>query len=118
LLGVCLGHQAIGLAFGGSVVRAIAPMHGKTSSIKHDGLGVFAGIASPFTVARYHSLVVERKGLPEALEVSAQTEDDGTVMSLRHRVFPIHVLQFHPESILTREGAHLLRNFLSFGSTP
>jgi anthranilate synthase/aminodeoxychorismate synthase-like glutamine amidotransferase len=118
LLGVCLGHQAIGMAFGGSVVRAIAPMHGKTSSIQHDGQGVFAGIASPFTVARYHSLVVERKGLPADLEVAAQTEDDGTVMALRHRLFPIHGVQFHPESILTREGAHLLRNFLSLGATP
>jgi anthranilate synthase/aminodeoxychorismate synthase-like glutamine amidotransferase len=117
LLGVCLGHQAIGMAFGGSVVRAIAPMHGKTSSIQHDGRGVFAGIASPFTVGRYHSLVVERQGLPEDLEISAQTEDDGTVMALRHRVFPIHGVQFHPESVLTREGAHLLRNFLGLGVT-
>ncbi|HEV3217657.1 MAG TPA: aminodeoxychorismate/anthranilate synthase component II [Vicinamibacterales bacterium] len=115
LLGVCLGHQAIGMAFGGSVVRAPAPMHGKTSTIKHDGKGVFAGIASPFTVARYHSLVVERTDLPDALEISAQTEDDGTVMAVRHRHFPIHGVQFHPESILTREGPHLLRNFLSLG---
>jgi anthranilate synthase/aminodeoxychorismate synthase-like glutamine amidotransferase len=115
LLGVCLGHQAIGMAFGGSVVRAAAPMHGKTSTIKHDGKGVFAGIASPFTVARYHSLVVERTDLPDALEISAQTEDDGTVMAVRHRHFPIHGVQFHPESILTREGPHLLRNFLSLG---
>jgi anthranilate synthase/aminodeoxychorismate synthase-like glutamine amidotransferase len=112
LLGVCLGHQAIGMAFGGSVVRAIAPMHGKTSAISHDGRGVFAGIASPFTVARYHSLVVQRDGLPAELEVSAQTEDDGTVMALRHRTYPIHGVQFHPESIMTREGSHLLRNFL------
>jgi anthranilate synthase/aminodeoxychorismate synthase-like glutamine amidotransferase len=112
LLGVCLGHQAIGMAFGGSVVRAIAPMHGKTSAISHDGRGVFAGIASPFTVARYHSLVVQRDGLPSELEVSAQTEDDGTVMALRHRTYPIHGVQFHPESIMTREGSHLLRNFL------
>jgi anthranilate synthase/aminodeoxychorismate synthase-like glutamine amidotransferase len=115
LLGVCLGHQAIGMAFGGSVVRATTPMHGKTSTIKHDGKGVFAGIASPFTVARYHSLVVERKDLPDVLELSAQTEDDGTVMAVRHRQFPIHGVQFHPESIMTREGAHLLRNFLSLG---
>ena len=113
VLGVCLGHQAIGMAFGGSVVRATSPMHGKTSSITHDGRGVFAGIASPLTVARYHSLVVERAGLPTELEVSAQTEEDGTVMALRHRAFPIHGVQFHPESIMTREGAHLLRNFLS-----
>jgi anthranilate synthase/aminodeoxychorismate synthase-like glutamine amidotransferase len=113
LLGVCLGHQAIGMAFGGSVVRAIAPMHGKTSAISHDGRGVFAGIASPFTVARYHSLVVQRQGLPGDLEVSAQTEDDGTIMALRHKTYPIHGVQFHPESIMTREGSHLLRNFLN-----
>jgi anthranilate synthase/aminodeoxychorismate synthase-like glutamine amidotransferase len=112
LLGVCLGHQAIGMAFGGSVVRANAPMHGKTSTIKHDGRGVFTGIASPFSVARYHSLMVERDGLPADLEISAQTEDDGTVMGLRHKTYPIHGVQFHPESIMTREGSHLLRNFL------
>jgi anthranilate synthase/aminodeoxychorismate synthase-like glutamine amidotransferase len=112
LLGVCLGHQAIGMAFGGSVVRAKAPMHGKTSSISHDGRGVFSGIASPLTVARYHSLVVDRTGWPQELEVAAQTEDDGTVMALRHRHYPIHGVQFHPESIMTREGHHLLRNFL------
>jgi len=116
LLGVCLGHQAIGVAFGGSVVRATAPMHGKTSTISHDGRGVFAGIASPFIVGRYHSLVVQKAGLPTALEISAQTEDDGTIMALRHREFPIHGVQFHPESILTREGQHLLRNFLKVGS--
>ena len=117
LLGVCLGHQAIGMAFGGSVVRANAPMHGKTSTIKHDGLGVFAGIASPFSVARYHSLVVQREGLPGDLEVSAQTEDDGTVMALRHKTYPIHGVQFHPESIMTREGSHLLRNFVNLGAS-
>jgi anthranilate synthase/aminodeoxychorismate synthase-like glutamine amidotransferase len=111
LLGVCLGHQAIGMAFGGAVVRANAPMHGKTSSITHDGQGVFAGIATPLTVARYHSLVVDRKGWPDELEISAQTADD-TVMALRHRKYPIHGVQFHPESIMTREGQHLLRNFL------
>ena len=113
LLGVCLGHQAIGMAFGGAVVRAIAPMHGKTSSISHDGQGVFANIASPLNVARYHSLVVDRKGLPAELEVAAQVDNDGTVMALRHRTFPIHGVQFHPESIMTREGQHLLRNFLN-----
>ena len=112
LLGVCLGHQAIGMAFGGVVVRANAPMHGKTSTIAHNGHGVFAGIATPLTVARYHSLVVDRKGWPEDLEITAQTEDDGTVMALRHRRYPIHGVQFHPESIMTREGHHLLRNFL------
>jgi anthranilate synthase/aminodeoxychorismate synthase-like glutamine amidotransferase len=112
LLGVCLGHQAIGMAFGGAVVRANAPMHGKTSAITHDGQGVFAGMASPLTVARYHSLVVDRAGWPPELEIAAQTEDDGTVMALRHRSYPIHGVQFHPESIMTREGQHLLRNFL------
>jgi anthranilate synthase component II len=112
LLGVCLGHQAIGLAFGGSIVRANAPMHGKTSVISHDGKGVFTGIASPFSVARYHSLVIDRAPWPEALEVTAQTEEDGTVMAVRHRTFPIHGVQFHPESIMTKEGHHLLRNFL------
>src|SRR5689334_6177485 len=96
VLGVCLGHQAIGAAFGGSVVRAAAPMHGKTSTIEHDGRGVFAGIASPFTVARYHSLVVQRDGMPAELEISAQTEDDGTVMAVRHKSYPIHGVQFHP----------------------
>jgi anthranilate synthase/aminodeoxychorismate synthase-like glutamine amidotransferase len=118
LLGVCLGHQAIGMAFGGAVVRAKAPMHGKTSSVSHDGRGVFAGIASPFTVARYHSLVVDKAGLPGDLIVSAQTEDDGTVMALRHQKYPIHGVQFHPESILTREGSHLLRNFLNVEARP
>ena len=113
VLGVCLGHQAIGMAFGGSVVRARVPMHGKTSAISHDGRGVFSGIASPLTVARYHSLGVAREGWPDDLEITAQTEDDGTVMALRHREFPIHGVQFHPESIMTREGQHLLRNFLA-----
>ena len=116
VLGVCLGHQAIGMAFGGQVVRANVPMHGKTSAIKHDGQGVFAGIASPLTVARYHSLVVQKDGLPKELEVTAQTEDDGTIMALRHREFPIYGVQFHPESIMTREGQHLLRNFLKVGT--
>ena len=113
VLGVCLGHQAIGVAFGGEVVRASVPMHGKTSNISHDGKGVFANIASPLSVARYHSLVVDRKGWPATLEVAAQVDNDGTVMALRHRTFPIHGVQFHPESIMTREGQHLLRNFLS-----
>lgn len=112
LLGVCLGHQAIGLAFGGAVVRARVPMHGKTSSVKHDGRGIFAGVKSPLTVARYHSLIVDRESLPADLEIAAETADDGTVMALRHRVWPIHGVQFHPESIMTLEGAHLLRNFL------
>ena len=113
LLGVCLGHQAIGMAFGGAVVRASSPMHGKTSTITHDGQGVFTGISTPLTVARYHSLVVDRKGWPSDLAIAAETEDDGTVMALRHRTYPIHGVQFHPESIMTREGQHLLRNFLN-----
>ncbi len=112
ILGVCLGHQAIGMAFGGAVVRALAPMHGKTSRITHDGQGLFAGISTPLTVARYHSLVVDRNGWPDALEITAQTEDDDIVMALRHRSYPIYGVQFHPESIMTREGQHLLRNFL------
>jgi anthranilate synthase component 2 len=112
ILGVCLGHQAIGAAFGGSVVRAHAPMHGKTSTIAHDGKGVFDGIGGPFTASRYHSLVVSEEGLPADLEVTARTVDDGIVMGLRHRQWPVHGVQFHPESILTGEGRTILRNFL------
>ena len=117
ILGVCLGHQAIGAVFGGSVVRADAPMHGKTSTIEHDGRGVFAGIAGPFTASRYHSLVVAEEGLPAALEVSARTKEDRAIMGLRHRTLPIHGVQFHPESILTGEGRKMLRNFLDDGRT-
>jgi len=112
ILGVCLGHQAIGAVFGGSVVRAKTPMHGKTSTIEHDGRGVFAGITEPFTASRYHSLVVAEAGWPDDLEISARTREDGVVMGLRHRTRPIHGVQFHPESILTGEGHRLLRNFL------
>ena len=112
ILGVCLGHQAIGLAYGGIVRRAPVPMHGKVSRVVHDGRGVFAGIASPFEAGRYHSLVVGEDGLPAELEVSARTED-GIVMGLRHRAFPVHGVQFHPESVLTGVGHQLLRNFLS-----
>jgi anthranilate synthase/aminodeoxychorismate synthase-like glutamine amidotransferase len=112
LLGVCLGHQAIGAAFGGSVVRAAVPMHGKTSTIEHDGRGVFQGIDGPFVASRYHSLVVTEAGLPAELEVSARTRDDGTIMGLRHRTKRIEGVQFHPESILTGEGRRILRNFL------
>ena len=115
ILGVCLGHQAIGAAFGGSVVRAIVAMHGKTSTIEHDGRGVFAGIGGPFTASRYHSLVVADAGLPADLEVTARTREDGTIMGLRHVRWPIHGVQFHPESILTAEGRRLLRNFLGTG---
>jgi anthranilate synthase/aminodeoxychorismate synthase-like glutamine amidotransferase len=112
ILGVCLGHQAIGAVFGGSVVRAPVPMHGKTSTIEHDGRGVFRGVPSPFVASRYHSLVVAEDGLPASLEISAKTKEDGIIMGLRHREFPVHGVQFHPESILTGEGHHLLRNFL------
>jgi anthranilate synthase/aminodeoxychorismate synthase-like glutamine amidotransferase len=110
ILGVCLGHQGIGLAFGGSVVRAGELMHGKTSTVHHDGAGVFRGITQPFSAGRYHSLVVAQP-LPSELELSAHTED-GTVMGVRHRQYPIHGVQFHPESVLTGEGHKLLRNFL------
>ena len=112
ILGVCLGHQAIGAVFGGAVVRARVPMHGKTSTIEHDGRGVFSGIAGPFVASRYHSLVVEEASLPPELEVSARTKEDQTIMGLRHRSLPIHGVQFHPESILTGEGRRILRNFL------
>jgi len=112
VLGVCLGHQAIGAVFGGSVVRADKPMHGKTSTIEHDGRGVFNGISGPFLASRYHSLVVAESDLPDALEVSARTREDGAIMGLRHRTWPVHGVQFHPESILTGEGRRILRNFL------
>ena len=112
ILGVCLGHQAIGAVFGGAVVRAPVPMHGKTSTIEHDGRGVFRGVPSPFTASRYHSLIVAAQGLPPSLEISAKTREDGIIMGLRHKEFPVHGVQFHPESILTGEGHHLLRNFL------
>jgi anthranilate synthase/aminodeoxychorismate synthase-like glutamine amidotransferase len=112
ILGVCLGHQAIGAVFGGSVVRATVPMHGKTSTIDHDGRGLFAGIDGPFTASRYHSLVVADEGLPPELEVTARTREDNTIMGLRHRRWPIHGVQFHPESILTADGRRMLRNFL------
>jgi anthranilate synthase/aminodeoxychorismate synthase-like glutamine amidotransferase len=112
ILGVCLGHQAIGLAFGGDVLRAPQPIHGKTSTVEHDGKGVFAGLAGSFQAGRYHSLVVGETTLPSDLEVTARTKDDGLVMGLRHRTLPIHGVQFHPESVLTNEGRRILRNFL------
>ena len=112
ILGVCLGHQAVGQAFGGRVVRAEAPMHGKLSKVAHDGAGVFEGLPSPFEATRYHSLVVERDSLPDCLEVSAET-DDGVIMGVRHRELPIHGVQFHPESIASEHGHALLRNFLA-----
>lgn len=111
VLGVCLGHQAIGEVYGGEVVRAGRLMHGKTSPILHDGNGVFAGLPSPFEATRYHSLVVKPESVPACLEVSAQTAE-GEIMGLRHREFPVHGVQFHPESILTSEGKRLLENFL------
>jgi len=112
VLGVCLGHQAIGHVFGGSVVRAPELMHGKTSEVDHDGVGVFHELPTPLTVTRYHSLVIEPESVPDELEVSATTAD-GTVMGVRHRELPIHGVQFHPESILTRDGMRLMRNFLA-----
>jgi anthranilate synthase/aminodeoxychorismate synthase-like glutamine amidotransferase len=112
ILGVCLGHQAIGAVFGGDVVRAGVPMHGKTSTIEHDGQGVFSGITGPFVASRYHSLVVAEAGLPDALEITARTREDAHIMGLRHKAWPVHGVQFHPESILTGEGKHILRNFL------
>ncbi len=112
LLGVCLGHQCIGHVFGGDVVRADRLMHGKTSPILHHGQGVFAGLPNPFEATRYHSLLVKRDTFPAALEITAETAEK-EVMGLRHRTFPIHGVQFHPESILTVEGKSLLRNFLT-----
>ena len=118
LLGVCLGHQAIGQAFGGRVVRASEPMHGKTSAIRHQGEGVFAGLPSPFQATRYHSLIVARDDLPAALAVTAET-DDGLIMGLRHRDLPVEGVQFHPESIASQHGHALLANFLArTGLTP
>jgi len=111
LLGVCLGHQSIGAAFGGRIVRARAIMHGKVSFIEHDGRGVFAGIESPIEATRYHSLVIEEASCPEVLEITARTSD-GEIMGVRHRELPIEGVQFHPESILTAEGKRLLGNFL------
>ena len=111
LLGVCLGHQALGEAFGGNVVRAPYLMHGKTSRIHHDGRTIFRGLPQDFPATRYHSLIVERTGLPEELEISATTPD-GLIMGLRHRRYPLEGVQFHPESILTGAGKQLLRNFL------
>jgi anthranilate synthase/aminodeoxychorismate synthase-like glutamine amidotransferase len=112
ILGVCLGHQSLGTAFGGQVVRAARLMHGKTSAISHDGRGVFTGLPSPFEAMRYHSLIVEESGLPACLEVTARSEQ-GELMGLRHRTLPIEGVQFHPESIMTPHGIALLGNFIA-----
>ena len=112
ILGVCLGHQAIGAAFGGRVVRAKKIMHGKTSEIKHDSKTIFRGLPQPFVATRYHSLIVDRKSLPRALEISAET-GDGIIMGLRHRKLRVEGVQFHPESVLTDAGFQLLKNFLT-----
>ena len=112
ILGVCLGHQAIGVVYGGIVCRAQAPMHGKTSTVVHDGKGVFAGIGEPFQAGRYHSLVIATDSVPQDLEVAARTKEDDTIMAVRHRTYPVHGVQFHPESVLTDEGRRLLSNFL------
>ena len=117
ILGVCLGHQAIGEAFGGNVIRAGHLMHGKTSAVEHDGKGVFAGLPTPLTCTRYHSLIVEEDSLPAELEVTARTPENGTenasvIMGLRHRTLRIEGVQFHPESVLTQGGHQMIRNFL------
>ena len=112
ILGVCLGHQAIGAAFGGNVVRAPKLMHGKTSEVEHDGKTIFKGIPSSMTCTRYHSLIVAEEGFPEELEVSARTVDGETIMALRHRELPIEGVQFHPESVLTVHGKQIIQNFL------
>lgn len=117
ILGVCLGHQAIGEAFGGEVVRASRLMHGKTSMISHDGRGLYRGLPDPFEATRYHSLIIRRESMPKVLEITAWTEE-GEVMGIRHKTFPIEGVQFHPESILTRVGKDLLKNFLESAAAP
>ncbi len=112
LLGVCLGHQAIGFAFGGNIIRAPQLMHGKVSDIHHDGKKIYTNIPNPFSATRYHSLIIERKSCPDCLEITSQTKD-GIIMGVRHKKYPIEGLQFHPESILTEAGKTLLKNFLS-----
>lgn len=114
ILGVCLGHQAIGAAFGGRVIRSDRIMHGKTSMVEHDGRTIFRGLGSPMVANRYHSLIVEQKSLPDELEISARSEESGktVIMGLRHRSFPVEGVQFHPESVLTPDGPRLIRNFL------
>ncbi|WP_410512208.1 aminodeoxychorismate/anthranilate synthase component II [Paenibacillus sp. BR2-3] len=113
ILGVCLGHQAIGLAFGSGIVRADHLMHGKTSEIIHDSKGCFAGLNNPFRATRYHSLIVSKAGLPDCLEVTAESMDDGYIMGVRHKEFPIESIQFHPESVYTDGGFQIFQNFIS-----
>ena len=113
ILGVCLGHQAIGIAFGGTVSAAPALLHGKTSTVEHDGRGVFAGLTEPFPAGRYHSLAVDAASVPDDLEVAATAREDGAIMAVRHRRWPVHGVQFHPESVLTGEGRRILGNFLA-----
>jgi anthranilate synthase/aminodeoxychorismate synthase-like glutamine amidotransferase len=117
ILGVCLGHQAIGQAFGGKIVRAARVMHGKTSQISHDGRGMFTGLPNPFQATRYHSLLIERSSVPACLEITAESPD-GEIMAVRHGSLPIEGVQFHPESFLTTSGKDLLRNFLTHGGRP
>lgn len=114
ILGVCLGHQCIGEAFGGKIIRAGRIMHGKTSRIKHDGKSVFRGLSNPFTATRYHSLVIEKRSMPKSLAVTAASED-GEIMGVRHKTLPVEGVQFHPESILTSQGKRLLQNFIKSG---
>jgi anthranilate synthase/aminodeoxychorismate synthase-like glutamine amidotransferase len=115
VLGVCLGHQCIGAALGGRIVRGRVPVHGKVSEIRHDGRTIYDGLPAPFTATRYHSLIIERKSLPDVLEVSAELAD-GTIMGVRHRHAPVEGVQFHPESVLTAVGKELLKNFLRLAS--
>ncbi len=113
ILGVCLGHQAIGMAFGGAVTAAPALLHGKTSTVEHDGRGVFAGLTEPFPAGRYHSLAIDAASVPGELAVAATAREDGAIMAVRHRKWPVHGVQFHPESVLTGEGRRILGNFLA-----
>jgi anthranilate synthase/aminodeoxychorismate synthase-like glutamine amidotransferase len=113
IMGICLGHQSIGYAFGAKIVRADRIMHGKISQVKHDSKTIFAGLPNPFTAGRYHSLLVDRETLPDCLEISAQTEE-GEIMGLRHKHYPVEGIQFHPESVLTPQGKRIIRNFLKY----
>jgi anthranilate synthase/aminodeoxychorismate synthase-like glutamine amidotransferase len=113
IMGICLGHQSIGYAFGGEIVRAGRIMHGKTSPVKHDGKTIFAGLPNPFVAGRYHSLLVAKETLPACLEISAET-DEGEIMGLRHKNYPVEGIQFHPESVLTPQGKRVIRNFLKY----